>query len=137
MISACRLVDFKMTIAKLTLFVEADGHDALDRTPLVRIYSDQEEPENWIAPVRNSDGGFDLRARPRWHNWQLRPRIRFDADRFSLTDVTNLIARVGMQVGIGEGRPDSKRSAGLGMGHFEIASSEETKVAQHEPVRVS
>jgi len=35
-------------------------------------------------------------------------------------DVVNLIARVGMQVGIGEGRPDSKASAGLGFGLFEI-----------------
>jgi hypothetical protein len=36
------------------------------------------------------------------------------------TDVVNLISRVGLQVGIGEGRPDSKQSAGLGYGLFEI-----------------
>ena len=35
-------------------------------------------------------------------------------------DIVNLISRVGMQVGIGEGRPDSKQSAGLGFGLFEI-----------------
>ena len=35
-------------------------------------------------------------------------------------DVVNLMARVGMQVGIGEGRPDSKASAGLGNGLFQI-----------------
>jgi hypothetical protein len=35
-------------------------------------------------------------------------------------DIANLIARVGLQVGIGEGRPDSKQSAGLGFGLFEI-----------------
>ena len=32
----------------------------------------------------------------------------------------NLIARVGMQVGVGEGRPDSKQSAGLGFGLFDV-----------------
>jgi len=31
-----------------------------------------------------------------------------------------LLARVGMQVGIGEGRPDSKNSAGMGWGLFEV-----------------
>jgi hypothetical protein len=46
--------------------------------------------------------------------------IRYDADQFSATDVMNLIARVGMQVGIGEGRPDSKQSAGMGFGTFEV-----------------
>jgi hypothetical protein len=37
-------------------------------------------------------------------------------------DVTNLINRVGLQVGIGEGRPDSKDSAGIGLGLFEIVN---------------
>ena len=37
-------------------------------------------------------------------------------------DVVNLIARVGIQVGIGEGRPDSKMSAGLGYGLFELVN---------------
>ena len=36
------------------------------------------------------------------------------------TDVTNLMQRVGMQVGIGEGRPDSRDSAGLGWGTFRL-----------------
>jgi hypothetical protein len=39
---------------------------------------------------------------------------------FTANDVVNLIARVGLQVGIGEGRPDSKESAGLGYGLFEV-----------------
>src|SRR5262245_61205898 len=64
-ISACRLVGFKMTLAKLGLFTIADGYDKEDRTPLLRIYGP--EPEMWIAPVRNSDGSIDLRPRPRWN----------------------------------------------------------------------
>jgi hypothetical protein len=128
MISACRIVDFKMTLGKLSIFVVADGYDALDETPLLRIYGGK--PHNWLAPVQQNMT-IDLRPRPRWEagQWELRPRIRYDADQFSITDVTNLIMRVGAQVGIGEGRPDSKHSAGLGFGLFDVASMEEGKKA--------
>lgn len=44
-ISACRLVGFTMTMAKLSLFVEADGYDALDGTPLIRIFGKPEKSE--------------------------------------------------------------------------------------------
>ena len=47
-------------------------------------------------------------------------RVRFDADQFTLTDVANLLMRVGMQVGIGEGRPFSKNSNGMGWGLFDL-----------------
>jgi hypothetical protein len=52
--------------------------------------------------------------------WEAKLRIRYDADQFSLSDVSNLLARAGMQVGVGEGRPDSKDSAGLGWGLFSL-----------------
>ena len=120
MISACRTVDFKMTLAKLSVFVEADGFDALDSTPLVRIRSGR--PEQYFAHARNANGNFDQRIRPMWKTWSAILRIRFDADRFTRADVVNLISRVGQQVGIGEGRPDSKNSAGLGFGLFEITN---------------
>jgi hypothetical protein len=116
-ISACRLVGFKMTLAKLALFVEADGLDVVDGTPLVRIIG---EPERVEMTVRNSDGSCDLRVRPVWREWSAKLRVRYDGDIFSLNDVANLLNRVGSQVGIGEGRPDSKKSAGLGFGTFEL-----------------
>jgi len=48
-------------------------------------------------------------------------RIRFDQDTFSLQDVVNLLSRAGMQVGIGEGRPASKKSkCGMGWGMFRV-----------------
>jgi hypothetical protein len=121
LISACRLVNFKMTLAKLSLFVEADGLDAIDGTPLVRIIGG--EPERTDLPVRNATGVVDIRTRPMWREWAMNLRIRFDADQFSAADVANLLARVGAQVGIGEGRADSKSSAGVGWGHFEVAQS--------------
>lgn len=116
-ISACRLVGFKMTLAKLTVFIEADGYDADDSTPLVKIHG---EPRMHEAHVRNATGVVDLRVRPMWEEWYADVTVRWDADQFSVTDVTNLLSRVGQQVGIGEGRPDSKQSGGQGWGMFRV-----------------
>jgi hypothetical protein len=116
MISACRLVGFKMTLAKLSVFIEADGYD-VDGTPLVRLGG---EPEMHTAYVRNDTGVIDIRARPMWKEWACTLRVRYDAHQFTAQDVANLLARVGAQVGIGEGRPDSKDSAGMGWGTFTV-----------------
>lgn len=117
-IDACRLVGFKMTHAKLGVFIEADGYDEIDGTPLVRIT--EGEPEMWVAPARNATGVVDLRVRPKWREWGVVLTVRFDADMFTQEDIVNLFMRVGCQVGIGEGRPNSKSSAGLGFGLFSI-----------------
>jgi len=127
MISACRLVGFKMTLAKLSVFVEADGYDRDDATPLVKLIAGDYRRVD--LHVRNATGVVDLRARPMWETWAADVTIRYDADQFSLTDVTNLLARVGEQVGIGEGRPDSKNSAGMGWGTFRLAGEDEAKEA--------
>lgn len=117
-ISACRLVGFKMTIAKLSVFIVADDYDAIDATPLVFIDG---KPEKHECIGRNADGGADIRVRAIFKEWSAKVRVRFDEDQFSLADVMNLFNRVGCQIGIGEGRPDSKNSAGMGFGTFEIA----------------
>lgn len=119
MISACRLVGFKMTLAKLAVFIKEDGFDPTDGTPLVRIQGD---PEKHLGMARNANGGTDIRCRPMWKEWSAVLRIGFDADVFTSTDIANLVARVGAQVGIGEGRPDSKMSSGLGWGTFKIVN---------------
>ena len=116
-ISACRLVGFKMTLAKLALFIEADGFDADEGTPLVRIHG---KPRMHEQHVRNATGVVDLRVRPMWETWHADLKVRWDADLFSATDILNLLSRVGQQVGIGEGRPDSRQSAGQGWGLFKI-----------------
>jgi hypothetical protein len=121
LISACRLVGFKMTHAKLSVFVLADGLDE-DGTPLVKIEGESEYSE---MAVRNDSGVVDIRARPMWRQWSASVRVRFDGDQFSLIDVANLLNRAGMQVGIGEGRPDSKDSNGVGWGTFEVESDRE------------
>jgi len=117
MISACRLVGFKMTLAKLSVFVEADDFDRIDGIPLVHFNG---TPERLDMAVRNATGVADIRVRPMWRTWDAKLRIRFDEDQFSAADVTNLLVRVGQQVGIGEGRPDSRESAGLGWGTFRV-----------------
>ena len=118
MISACRAVGFKMTHAKLGVFIEPDSFDVEDGTPLVKING---EPTRHTAPARNDNGGVDIRVRPMWREgWRADVKITFDGDMFSSSDVVNLMRRAGLQVGIGEGRPDSKMSAGLGWGLFDL-----------------
>jgi len=117
MISACRLVGFKMTLAKLSVFVHADGFDAVDGVPLIRLDG---TPERLDMAVRNQTGVADIRVRPMWRQWTAKVRVQYDADQFTPSDVANLMQRVGMQVGIGEGRPDSRESAGLGWGTFAL-----------------
>lgn len=118
MVDACRLVGFQMTKAKLAVFVESDGLDAVTSVPLVRIIG---SPKMSVKPERNDDGSMDLRARPVWETWSINPlRVKFDMDQFAVEDVFNLLLRAGMQVGIGEGRPNSRNSTGIGYGLFDI-----------------
>jgi len=118
-IDVCRMAGFKMTHAKMSIFVEADGRDAVDGAPLVRL--DAGDPERVDMATRNATGVADIRVRPMWREWKLQATFRYDADQFTQEDVMNLIARAGEQVGIGEGRPYSKSSNGLGYGTFQIA----------------
>ena len=92
-IDACRMVGYKMTHAKMSIFVEADGYDETDATPLVRIIGGP--PEVSVMPTRNATGVADLRARPLWREWAAVVRIRFDADQFTIEDVLNLLNRAG------------------------------------------
>jgi hypothetical protein len=121
MISACRGANFKMTIAKQSLFVEADGWDIYTPLiPLVRIIGTSQKSE-MIA--KTETGIAMLCIRPMYNPWSAHLRIRFDADLFGIGDVTNLLARAGQCVGICEGRPDSKNSGGMGWGTFQIVNS--------------
>lgn len=118
MISACRMAGFMMSRAKLSIFVEPDGFSP-DGTPLVRITHG--EPSPHVGYCRNATGVVDLRSRAMWQaGWKMTVKIRFDGDQFTTPDIANLLMRAGMQVGIGEGRPDSKNSAGVGWGTFQL-----------------
>jgi hypothetical protein len=117
-ISACRLVNFKMTMAKLSIFVEADGVDETEpQIPLVRIYGESEKQQD-MARVETGQPYVTVRAA--YHSWIAKPLLQWDADQFRRQDIANLLMRVGRQVGICEGRPDSKNSAGMGWGLFNV-----------------
>ena len=117
MISACRLIGFKMTHAKLSVWTEADGIDRTDGAPLVKIIG---EPRIHQSFVRNATGVADIRWRPMWETWSADVRLSWDGDQFSATDIGHLMLRAGLQVGIGEGRPDSPNSNGMGWGRFDV-----------------
>lgn len=125
LIDACRTVGYKMTHAKMAAYVTADFF-AEDGTPMVRLNSG--DPEMHIAAARNDNGSTDLRARPMWREWKATVRVRADEGMFSISDVTNLMVRAGAQVGVGEGRPFSKNSAGCGWGTYRVASVRASRV---------
>jgi hypothetical protein len=118
-ISACRLVGFKMTLAKLSIFTVQDGWDKIEpQIPLVRILDCKPVLQTDVARVET--GQAYVTIRPAYHDWKAKLRIKWDADQFTLDDIAALVQRIGCQVGIGEGRPDSKNSAGMGWGTFEL-----------------
>ena len=120
MVSACRLVGFKMTIAKLSVFVVADGVDVDDGSPIV--FFTKGTPHRVDSYVRNETGVADIRPRAHWDaGWESDLVVEYDADTFAQSDVVNLLMRVGKQVGIGAGRPDSKQSCGQGWGTFDVS----------------
>jgi hypothetical protein len=125
MIRACSLVGFQMTLAKMSVFVEADGWDKKEpQIPLVRIYGEAVKQED-IAYTSTKEPYVTVRAA--YHDWSAKIRIRWDADQFTIEDVSNLLARAGIQVGICEGRPFSKQSSGMGWGIFGVVRHEDNK----------
>jgi hypothetical protein len=118
MVEACTLVDFHKTKAKKAVFIEPHGFDKSEGQPLVRIIG---KPKHVEHTVRNANGQPDIRVRAMFDaGWSTTLRVTFDADLFTLTDITNLLMRAGMQVGVGEGRPSSKNGIGMGWGTFSI-----------------
>lgn len=123
MVRACSVADMMMTHAKLSIFVHADGFCKDTKIPLVRVYHSKADPIRSDMPVKISMGATDIRTRAMFKNWAARVRVRFFKPQFNETDVTNLMARVGMQVGVGEGRPFVESGGmGLGFGLFQISN---------------
>jgi len=117
MVRACSLVGFQMTLARMSIFVIQDGWDKVEpQTPLVRIYG---EPVLQSDMARVSGGAPYITYRPAYHDWKMRPRLRWDRKQFSVSDVSNLLRIAGEQVGLLEGRPSSP-SGGMGWGLFEL-----------------
>lgn len=125
MIEACKIVNYVMTRAKLAIFVEAEGIDEVEGIGLVQI---EGKPEKMSMAVRNQNtGGSSICVRPMWRKWGMSLKVRFDEDMMTLSDITNLLARAGEQVGVGEGRPASRKSCGMGWGTFRIEREKDGK----------
>jgi len=120
MVDACRLAGVKMTMARMSFFVEADGYDKDDGMPLVRITKGEPKPRIDITRIANGRT-VNVTARPMWDpGWEARVRIKYYADTFSAEDIINLLSLAGEFVGIGEGRPFSPNSSGCGWGLFRV-----------------
>lgn len=125
-IESCRMVGYQMTRARMSVFVLHHGIDEGSGEPLVKIEGTPEPVEH---AVRNETGVADIRVRPMWRQWGATFTLQYDGDQFTREDVVNLVQRAGMQCGIGEGRPFSKRSNGMGWGCFRLDG-----VSEAEPV---
>ena len=122
MVRACSLVGYKMTLAKMSFFVIQDGWDAKQpEIPLIRIIG---EPRKMEMIGKVETGQPYVCVRPCYDEWKAEVCIKYDADLFKLEDVANLMSRVGCQVGIGEGRPSSPNSSGMGWGTFTLEDNE-------------
>ena len=118
MIDVCRTSDVKMTMAKMTVFVKADGYDKDDGMPLVRITKG--EPHKVESPVRLKSGEREIHARALWDSgWEATIQVQYDADQFSSSEIMNLVNRAGYETGIGEGRNFGHEGNGIGWGSFE------------------
>lgn len=117
MIKACSTVGFPMSRAKHYLFVEAEGWDESTGEGLVRIHGKPVVDER-IGKL--ATGVADILVRGRFDEWSATVKLKWDSDALQAADIINLLARAGVHVGVGAGRPGSSNSCGIGMGTFEV-----------------
>jgi hypothetical protein len=101
----------------MCIFIKSQGLDKENLEPLVKIDG---KPQMHIERVKVGMNQTDLAARALFPKWSSTFEIEWDDDIFKATDVVNLLARAGWQVGIGAGRPLSKMSGGTGKGTFKV-----------------
>lgn len=127
MIAACRTITgLPMTKAKGAFFIKGQGNEISDGTPLIKIIG---KPTHDTRPVRLESGVADMRNRPRYDDWAAEFVIEYDADMMSASDVANLLARAGAQVGIGELRPQGANSFGGDLGTWTVQTAKKQKAA--------
>ncbi len=124
MVNVCRATNLVMTKAKRAFFIEADGFDKEDRTPLVKITVGEPYPHEAYVRLQNST--VDIRVRPMFDvGWEASPKIRYTQSLFTRQDVVNLMAHAGELEGILEGRPGSPKSCGQGWGQFRLKENKD------------
>jgi hypothetical protein len=103
-----------MTAVKPALFVRGEGPDAL--VPIDGVPKMREDP------VRNANGGTDLRFRPVFWPWTATLQIVYVRNTFSLESLVALVD-AGGNVGVGEWRPER----GGGFGTFMVSETAEAR----------
>ena len=102
MVRACKVVDgVAMADARICFFVVGDSGD------LVEIKTD-ELPTMQTDSVRIGMGKTTLAYRPLFTDWTATLTVEFDGDVFQPDDIINLIKKAGIQVGVGERRPEKE-----------------------------
>ena len=109
MVSACRFVDAKMTVARGAFHIDGE---------LLEVIG---EPRPREDMVRVGMGTADIRYRPEFPDWRMPVEIKFNAAVFSAEQIANLLNVAGFGVGIGEWRPERSGS----FGRFHVAGEGE------------
>lgn len=100
-----------MTGLKSSIFVIGEGPDQL--VPIIG------EPRMREDAVRNETGVADLRFRPEFVDWSAELRVLYVPSQLTTESVLALVDAAGLS-GIGEGRPNSKKSMTGTFGTFEV-----------------
>lgn len=102
MVRACKVVDgVAMADARICFFVVGDAGD------LVEIKA-KEPPTMQTDSVRIGMGKTTLAYRPLFRDWTATLTVEFDGDVFQPDDIINLVKKAGIQVGVGERRPEKE-----------------------------
>jgi hypothetical protein len=109
MVSACRFVDAKMTVARGAFHIDAEMLEVIG------------EPRPREDMVRVGMGTADIRYRPEFVDWRIPVTIKFNASAMSAEQIANLLNTAGFGVGIGEWRPEKNGS----YGRFHVAADGE------------
>lgn len=131
MVTACSIIASRQKEIKQAVFIQADGFDRIENTPLIKITKGK--PHYCEHMVRLADKSPDIHARAMWDpGWEANVRIKYDADITNDKEVTILLMRAGIQVGIGEGRPYSNSGQGyMGWGTFYLKSQTIKEVGEY------
>lgn len=103
--------------------VVADGVDQETQMPLVRLKSPH-EPRIFASRVV-VHGQAAVRYRKAFLEWSSTFLVRVDPRVLDAQGLRELLEVAGRHVGLGEGRPGSPRSPGLGWGRFEVVEIRE------------
>lgn len=121
MAEACSLTEVEKTRFKMCVFIVGQGYDSESEEDLIKIVG---EPEMKLDRVRIGINQTDIAARAMFRKWSATFEVQWDDDFFKAQDVYNLLARAGLQVGIGAGRPLSRSSIGLGRGRWRVEATD-------------